>query len=152
MRNSSHSQAMRMVTMNLSALANTNCSMRAFLIVMTPRPRRILGALGHGDLVSDGRVFQQRRDVTSDQPVKRDAILKAEAAKYRAGFTPVVTGPVLDDVVDGLAGQTAVITSVSTKLRISPQSSYNAKVAGTAQGNTPDAQPPWEWSGRDSGD
>ena len=41
-------------------------------------------------------------------------------------------------------GQTAVIASVSTKLRITPQSSYDAKVAGTAKGNAPDGPPPWE--------
>ena len=47
-----------------------------------------------------------------------------------------------------LTGQTAVIASVSTKLRITPQSSYDAKVAGTAKGNSSDLTPPWEWSGK----
>ena len=46
-----------------------------------------------------------------------------------------------------LTGQTAIITSVSTKLRITPQSSYDAKVAGTAKGNSSDVVPPWEWHG-----
>jgi hypothetical protein len=43
-----------------------------------------------------------------------------------------------------LTGQTAIIASVSTKLRITPQSSYDAKVAGTAKGNAGDFKPPWE--------
>ncbi len=47
-----------------------------------------------------------------------------------------------------LTGQTAIIASVSTKLRITPQSSYDAKVAGTAKGNSSDLTPPWEWSGK----
>ncbi len=47
-----------------------------------------------------------------------------------------------------LTGQTAIITSVSTKLRITPQSSYDAKVAGTAKSHSSDLTPPWEWSGK----
>ena len=47
-----------------------------------------------------------------------------------------------------LTGQTAIITSVSTKLRITPQSSYDAKVAGTAKSHASDVTPPWEWSGK----
>ena len=47
-----------------------------------------------------------------------------------------------------LTGQTAVIASVSTKLRLSPQSSYSAKVAGTAKGHSSDVTPPWEWTGK----
>jgi len=47
-----------------------------------------------------------------------------------------------------LTGQTAIIASVSTKLRITPQSSYDAKVAGTAKGNSSDLTPPWEWDGK----
>ncbi len=43
-----------------------------------------------------------------------------------------------------LACQTGVIASVSTKLRITPQSSYTAKTAGTAKGDVPDGPPPWE--------
>lgn len=43
-----------------------------------------------------------------------------------------------------ITGQTAVIASVSTKLRITPQSSYDAKVAGTAKGNSSDIRKPWE--------
>jgi hypothetical protein len=45
-----------------------------------------------------------------------------------------------------LTGQTAIITSVSTKLRITPQSSYDAKVAGTAKGNSDgDFRKPWDY-------
>ena len=47
-----------------------------------------------------------------------------------------------------LTGQTAIITSVSTKLRITPQSSYDAKVAGTAKSHSSDIVPPWEWDGK----
>ena len=43
-----------------------------------------------------------------------------------------------------LAGQTAAITSVSTKLRISPQSSYGPRAAATAKRNAPSGPKPWE--------
>jgi hypothetical protein len=43
-----------------------------------------------------------------------------------------------------LAGQTAVITSISTKLRISPQSAYDKHAAGVAKRNAGDGPKPWK--------
>ena len=43
-----------------------------------------------------------------------------------------------------LAGQTATIASVSTKLRISPQSSFDRHVAGVAKRDPGDGPHPWE--------
>ena len=57
---------------------------------------QLLRRFVHRDLVSDGCVFEQRLDVGRDQPVERDAILERELAQHRAGFGPVVTGPVLE--------------------------------------------------------
>ena len=43
-----------------------------------------------------------------------------------------------------LAGQTAIISTVSTKLRLSQQSAYTDKAAGTAKRNASDIPRPWE--------
>ena len=43
-----------------------------------------------------------------------------------------------------MAGQTAIIASVSTKLRLSQQASYNALNSNTAKRKAHDGPPPWE--------
>jgi hypothetical protein len=48
-------------------------------------------------------------------------------------------------LVRALVGQTAIIASISTKMRLTQQSSYTDKAAGTAKRNMPDGPAPWEY-------
>ena len=47
-------------------------------------------------------------------------------------------------LIRALTGQTAIIASVSTKLRISPQSAYDKHAAGVAKRPADDGPAPWE--------